>query len=160
MESHEEYDAIWFGGGASGRFGAAFLKALGGNPLIIEKECLGGECHVCRCAFENFISDQSSMAELLHLYSGKSWYPEFDLSKISMAKAVETYRKVGQTSFKETMKHQTETQSGSRSSGEREESSIRIPLKSTAKYTRERIWSSEPAPGPRFPIFPASIFRE
>ena len=67
---------------------------------------------MCRCAFENFVSDQSSMAELLNLYSGKSWYPEFDLSNISMAKAVETYRKVGQTSFKETMKHQTETQLG------------------------------------------------
>jgi dihydrolipoamide dehydrogenase len=112
MESQKVYDAIWFGGGASGRFGAAFQKALGGNPLIIEQRCLGGECHVCRCAFENFISDQSSMAELLHLYSGKSWYPDFDLSNISMSKALETYRKVGQASFKETMKHQTETQLG------------------------------------------------
>ena len=41
MESHKEYDAIWFGGGASGRFGAAFLKALGGNPLIVEKHMPG-----------------------------------------------------------------------------------------------------------------------
>lgn len=27
-----EYDAIWFGGGAAGRFGAAFHKALGKAP--------------------------------------------------------------------------------------------------------------------------------
>jgi dihydrolipoamide dehydrogenase len=112
MKTQDEYDAIWFGGGAAGRFGAAFHKALGGKPLIVEKKCLGGECHVCRCAFENFVADQSSMAELLRLYSGKSWYPQFDLSNISMAKAVETYRKVGQLSFKDTMKHQTEIQLG------------------------------------------------
>lgn len=111
-ENFGEYDAIWFGGGAAGRFGAAFQKAMGGKPLIVEKKCLGGECHVCRCAFENFVADQSSMAEILRLYSGKSWYPKFDLRNISMAKAVETYRKVGQPSFKDTMKHQTETQLG------------------------------------------------
>lgn len=106
------YDAIWFGGGASGRFGAAFMKAMGGKPLIVEKKCLGGECHVCRCAFENFVADQSGMAELMRLYSGRSWYPKIDLSKISMAKALELYRKVGQPSFKDTMKHQTEIQLG------------------------------------------------
>ncbi len=42
-ESTMEYDAIWLGGGSSGRFGAAFQKALGGNPLIIEMCHLGGE---------------------------------------------------------------------------------------------------------------------
>ncbi len=107
-----EYDAIWFGGGAAGRFGAAFMKALGGKALIVEKKCLGGECHVCRCAFENFVADQSSMAEIMRLYSGKSWYPEFDLRRISMSKAVELYRKVGQPAFADTMKHQTEIQLG------------------------------------------------
>ena len=39
----KEYDAIWFGGGAAGRFGAAFHKALGGKPLILEKVELGGQ---------------------------------------------------------------------------------------------------------------------
>ncbi len=106
------YDAIWFGGGAAGRFGAAFMKALGGKPLIVEKKCLGGECHVCRCAFENFVSDQSSMAEMMKIFSGKSWYPKIDLSKIRMSKAVDLYRKVGQPAFKDTMKHQTEIQLG------------------------------------------------
>jgi dihydrolipoamide dehydrogenase len=112
METHNRYDAIWFGGGAAGRFGAAFHKALGGKPLIVEKKFLGGECHICRCAFENFIADQSSMAELLRSYSGKSWYPKINLNNISMAKAVETYRKVGQPAFADTMKHQTEIQLG------------------------------------------------
>ncbi len=106
----EEYDAIWFGGGAAGRFGSAFNKALGGKVLLVEKKHLGGECHVNRCAFENFVADQSSMAELMRQYSGLSWYPKIDLSKISMARAVETYRKVGQPAFADTMKHQTELQ--------------------------------------------------
>ena len=109
---NNEYDAIWFGGGAAGRFGAAFHKALGGKPLIVEKKCLGGECHVNRCAFENFFADQASMAELLRSYSDKSWYPKFELTNISLAKAVELYRKVGQPSFADTMKHQTEIQLG------------------------------------------------
>lgn len=106
------YDAIWFGGGASGRFGATFMKALGGNPLIIEKHGLGGECHINRCAFENYVSDQASMAELLKVYSGLSWYPEFDLKNISMAKVVEAYRNVGQKAFFDTMVHQTIKQLG------------------------------------------------
>jgi dihydrolipoamide dehydrogenase len=113
MTNHtKEYDAIWFGGGAAGRFGAAFLKALGGRPLIVEKKGLGGECHVCRCAFENYVADQASMAALLKMYSGLSWYPKVDLSKISMAKVVEVYRNVGQPAFHDTMSHQTINQLG------------------------------------------------
>lgn len=103
----QEYDAIWLGGGAAGRFGAAFHKALGGKPLIIEKHALGGQCHVNRCAFENFIADQASMADLMRLYSGKSWYPKIDLSNISMAKACETYRNVGWKAFVEIMEFQS-----------------------------------------------------
>jgi len=108
----KQYDAIWFGGGAAGRFGAAFHKALGGEPLIVEEESLGGQCHRSRCAFENFIYDQASMADLMRLYSGKSWYPEIDLSKISMARACQTYRDVGQKAFAELMDYQTRQQLG------------------------------------------------
>ena len=112
MEYKKEYDAIWFGGGAAGRFGATYMKALGGDPLIIEKHSLGGECHVCRCAFENYVADQASMAELLKLYSGLAWYPKFDLRNISMAKVVEVYRNVGQKAFFDMMAHQTVKQLG------------------------------------------------
>ena len=112
MEADEEYDAIWFGGGASGRFGAAYLKARGGNPLIVEKKGLGGECHECRCAFENYVADQASMAELLKSYSGLGWYSKFELGENSMAKVVEIYRKVGQPAFHDTMTHQSVEQLG------------------------------------------------
>jgi len=107
-----EYDAIWLGTGAAGRFGAAYLKALGGRPLVVEKEGLGGECHVCRCAFENYVADQASMAELLKNYSGLSWYPKLDLSGISMAKVVKVYRDVGQPAFHDAMTHQSVKQLG------------------------------------------------
>ncbi len=43
MKETRKYDAIFLGGGSGGRFGAAYLKALGGRPLIIEKGHLGGE---------------------------------------------------------------------------------------------------------------------
>jgi pyruvate/2-oxoglutarate dehydrogenase complex dihydrolipoamide dehydrogenase (E3) component len=107
MNEKTTYDAIWLGGGAAGRFGACFLQALGGRPLLVEKHGLGGECHINRCAFENFVADQAGNAELLKLYSGLSWYPEFDLSNISMSKVVEAYRDVGQKAFYDTMTHQT-----------------------------------------------------
>lgn len=101
------YDAIWFGGGAAGRFGACYLKALGGRSLIVEKHGLGGECHINRCAFENFISDQSSMAQMLKDFSGLAWYPEIDSSNFSMTKAVKVYRDVGGRAFHDAMSHQT-----------------------------------------------------
>ena len=50
------------------------------------------------------------MADLLRLYSGKSWYPKFDLKDISMSKALKTYRDVGQKAFSEIMVHQTTKQ--------------------------------------------------
>ena len=112
MEANDIYDGIWLGGGAAGRFGAAFLKARSGRPLIVERKALGGQCHVSRCAFESYVADQASMAELLKLYSGLSWYPNFDLSNISMAKVVEVYRNVGQPSFHDTMSHQSIKQLG------------------------------------------------
>ncbi|MDD1619640.1 MAG: dihydrolipoamide dehydrogenase, partial [Methylococcaceae bacterium] len=32
-----EFDAIYLGGGAAGRFGAAYCRALGGRVLIIDR---------------------------------------------------------------------------------------------------------------------------
>ncbi len=50
------------------------------------------------------------MADLLRLYSGKSWYPKFNLKGISMAKALKTYRDVGQKAMAEFMVFQTTQQ--------------------------------------------------
>ncbi len=50
------------------------------------------------------------MADMLRLYSGKSWYPKFNLKNISMAKALKTYRDVGQKAMAEFMIFQTTKQ--------------------------------------------------
>jgi len=107
-----EYDAIFVGGGASGRFGSCFLQGLGKKPLIVEMDHLGGECHKCRCAFENFVADQAAMADCLRLYSGKSWYPEINLKGISHSRAMKTYRDVGSKAFADAMEFQTVKQLG------------------------------------------------
>ena len=52
------------------------------------------------------------MANLLRLYSGRSWYPEFDLSHISMAKGLKIYRDVAQRAMADNMTYQTEKQLG------------------------------------------------
>jgi dihydrolipoamide dehydrogenase len=44
--------AIFIGGGPSGKFGATALMAMGGEPVVIEKDFLGGECANKRCIIE------------------------------------------------------------------------------------------------------------
>jgi len=46
-----EFDAIFLGGGASGRFGSAYLRARGGRQLVIDRwPFLGGSCPHQACA--------------------------------------------------------------------------------------------------------------
>ena len=58
------------------------------------------------------MADQASMADLLRLYSGKSWYPKMNLKGATMAKALKTYRDVGQKAMAELMVFQTTKQLG------------------------------------------------
>src|ERR1700740_563863 len=40
-----EFDAIFIGGGAAGRFGSAYLRAMGGRQLVVDRwPFLGGAC--------------------------------------------------------------------------------------------------------------------
>jgi len=102
---------LWVGGGAAGRFGAAFQKALGGEPIIFERSNLGGQCPRNRCACHNFFFEQAVMADLMRLFSGKSWYPNIDLSNISLARVAEGYRGARKRFF-DLMHYQTQTQLG------------------------------------------------
>ena len=53
-----EFDAIYLGGGAAGRFGAAYLRALGGRVLIIDRwPFLGGSCPHQACVPHHLFSD-------------------------------------------------------------------------------------------------------
>ena len=37
QDDDREYDAIFFGGGAGGRFGSAYMRAMGGRQLIVDR---------------------------------------------------------------------------------------------------------------------------
>ena len=36
-DDDREFDAIFIGGGAAGRFGSAYLRAMGGRQLVIDR---------------------------------------------------------------------------------------------------------------------------
>ena len=57
-EDDREYDAIFVGGGASGRFGSAFLRARGGRQLTIDAwPFLGGSCPHQACVPHHLFSE-------------------------------------------------------------------------------------------------------
>jgi dihydrolipoamide dehydrogenase len=60
------YDAIFVGGGAGGRFGAAYLKAMGGRPLIIDSwPFLGGSCPHQACVPHHLFSEAAAELDLM-----------------------------------------------------------------------------------------------
>jgi dihydrolipoamide dehydrogenase len=57
-EDGREYDAIFVGGGAAGRFGSAFLRARGGRQLTIDAwPFLGGSCPHQACVPHHLFSE-------------------------------------------------------------------------------------------------------
>ena len=70
-----EFDAIYLGGGADGRFGAAYCRALGGRVLIIDRwPFLGGSCPHQACVPHHLFSDCSAQLMLERTFSGKLWF--------------------------------------------------------------------------------------
>ncbi|MGH3671795.1 MAG: dihydrolipoamide dehydrogenase, partial [Pseudonocardiaceae bacterium] len=66
------YDAIFVGGGAGGRFGAAYMKAMGGRPLIIDAwPFLGGSCPHQACVPHHLFSDAAAELDLMRWFSGE-----------------------------------------------------------------------------------------
>src|SRR6266851_2475726 len=64
-EDGREYDAIFVGGGASGRFGSAYLRARGGRQLTIDAwPFLGGSC-----------PHQACITEIIDLFKAGRAYP-------------------------------------------------------------------------------------
>src|SRR5260370_26997478 len=58
QQDDREYDAIFVGGGASGRFGSAYLRARGGRQLTIDAwPFLGGSCPHQACVPHHLFSD-------------------------------------------------------------------------------------------------------
>jgi 2-oxopropyl-CoM reductase (carboxylating) len=92
-EDDREYDAIFVGGGAAGRFGSAFLKARGGRQLTIDAwPFLGGSCPHQACVPHHLFSECARELDLARHMSGRLWYPPFDEKRASIKEIVELFK--------------------------------------------------------------------
>lgn len=107
-----EYDAIFVGGGAGGRFGSAYLKARGGRQLTIDKWAfLGGTCPHQACVPHHLFSEAARELDLARWMSGTLWFPEFDEKRASILDMVELFR-AGRNSAHAFMNWQSKEQLG------------------------------------------------
>ena len=84
-EDDREFDAIFIGGGAAGRFGSAYLRAMGGRQLVIDKwPFLGGSCPHEACVPHHLFSEAAREMDLARWFSGKLWFPEWDDKRASI----------------------------------------------------------------------------
>lgn len=104
------YDAIFIGGGAGGRFGASYLKAMGGRPLLLDKwPFLGGSCPHQACVPHHLFSDVAAQLDLAKWFGGRFGFAEWDPSRASVLEVVELFRR-GRGSFHAFMNWQTKEQ--------------------------------------------------
>jgi dihydrolipoamide dehydrogenase len=88
-----EYDAIFVGGGAGGRFGSAYLQARGGRQLTLDRwPFLGGSCPHQACVPHHLFSEAARELDLARSLSGRLWFPEFDEKRASILEVVELFR--------------------------------------------------------------------
>jgi pyruvate/2-oxoglutarate dehydrogenase complex dihydrolipoamide dehydrogenase (E3) component len=86
------YDAIFVGGGAGGRFGAAYMKAMGGRPLIIDAwPFLGGSCPHQACVPHHLFSEAAEELDRMRWFSDELFFPKFDPSKASILGLVKLF---------------------------------------------------------------------
>lgn len=92
-DDRREYDAIYIGGGASGRFGAAYLRAMGGRQLIIDRfPFLGGTCPHNACVPHHLFSECAAELMLQRTFSGRLWFPDMTGVVTSIKEVVDVFR--------------------------------------------------------------------
>jgi pyruvate/2-oxoglutarate dehydrogenase complex dihydrolipoamide dehydrogenase (E3) component len=107
-----EYDAIFVGGGAGGRFGSAYLQALGGRQLTLDRwPFLGGTCPHQACVPHHLFSEAARELDLARSLSGRLFFPEFDEKRASILDLVELFRS-GRNSAHSFMNWQSKEQLG------------------------------------------------
>jgi len=107
-----EFDAIFLGGGAAGRFGAAYCRALGGRVLIIDRwPFLGGSCPHQACVPHHLFSDCAAQLMLERTFSGKLWFQNLNDKMVSIKNIVELFRN-GRTGPHAVMNYQSKEQLG------------------------------------------------
>ncbi len=92
-EDSREFDAIFVGGGAGGRFGSAYLRARGGRQLTIDRwPFLGGSCPHQACVPHHLFSEAARELDLARWLSGRLWFGEFEDKRASILEMVELFR--------------------------------------------------------------------
>lgn len=93
-DDQREYDAIFLGGGAGGRFGSAYMRALGGRQLIIEKwPFLGGSCPHNACVPHHLFSECAAELMLQRTMSGRLWFRDMTGVRASIKDVVDVFRR-------------------------------------------------------------------
>jgi dihydrolipoamide dehydrogenase len=106
------YDAIFVGGGAGGRFGSAYLRALGGRQLVVDRwPFLGGSCPHQACVPHHLFSEAARELDLARWMSGQLWFPEFDDKRASIRDVIDLFR-AGRNSAHAFMNWQSKEQLG------------------------------------------------
>ena len=83
------YDAIFVGGGAGGRFGSSYMRAMGGRPLILDAwPFLGGSCPHQACVPHHLFSEAAEELDRMRWFSDELFFPKFDASRASILEMV------------------------------------------------------------------------
>jgi pyruvate/2-oxoglutarate dehydrogenase complex dihydrolipoamide dehydrogenase (E3) component len=91
-DADPRYDAVFVGGGAGGRFGAAYLRAMGGRPLIIDSwPFLGGSCPHQACVPHHLFSEAAEELDRMRWFSDELFFPKFDASRASILEIVRLF---------------------------------------------------------------------
>ena len=109
-EDTRKFDAIFIGGGAGGRFGSGYLRAMGGRQLIIDRwPFLGGSCPHQACVPHHLFSEAARELDMMRWFSGKLWYPDATNLRASILEVVELF-KAGRSSAHAFMNWQSKEQ--------------------------------------------------
>jgi 2-oxopropyl-CoM reductase (carboxylating) len=104
------FDAIFIGGGAAGRFGSAYLRAMGGRQLVVDRwPFLGGSCPHNACVPHHLFSDCAAELMLARTFSGSLWFPDMRGRAISIKEIVDLFRR-GRTGPHAVMNYQSKEQ--------------------------------------------------
>jgi dihydrolipoamide dehydrogenase len=86
------YDAIFVGGGAGGRFGASYMRAMDGRPLLIDAwPFLGGSCPHQACVPHHLFSEAAEELDRMRWFSDELFFPKFDASRASILELVKLF---------------------------------------------------------------------
>src|SRR3984893_3526172 len=109
-DDRREFDAIFIGGGAAGGFGSAYLRALGGRQLIVDRwPFLGGSCPHNACVPHHLFSDCAAELMLARTFSGRLWFPDMTGRITSITAVIDLLRR-GRTGPHAVMNYQSKEQ--------------------------------------------------